>query len=202
MLIIQQLLLILQLVASLLVSVQSNPSIPEETKQRAVSHGHQGVEIVTKTLSQWSIPALSSGSAPGYSGEATAPDNRSSGGLSRYPDNPLSVMPTEPITVTYLIEHRSALNGKMVRVRGVVVRTLLGEAACPSGGAGVPPGACAQPSIYLTDEGKVSREAHFDLRVLISASETGYQVGQVVVIQGTVSGHPSAVLLVKAQKRE
>jgi hypothetical protein len=198
MFVIHQLILILQLMALLLVSVQSSPSIPEQAKQQVVSLAHQGGEVVTKTLSQLSIPALSSGSAPGESGEATAPDNRSSVGLSHYPDNPLRVTPTEPITVTYLLEHRSALNGKMVRVRGVVVRTLLGEAACPSGAAGVPPGACAQPSIYLTDEGKEPREANDDLRVLISASETGYQVGQVVMIQGTVFGSPSAVLLVKA----
>jgi hypothetical protein len=190
--------LLLQLMALLLVSVQSSPSIPEQPKQQVVSLAHQGGAVVIKTLGQFSIPALSSGSAPGASGEATAPDHRSSGGLSYYPDNPLRVTPAEPITVTYLIEHRSALNGKMVRVRGVVVRTLLGEAACPSGAAGVPPGACAQPSIYLTDEGKEPREANYDLRVLISASETGYQAGQVVVIQGTVFGNPSAVILVKA----
>jgi hypothetical protein len=198
MFVIHQLVFLLQLMALLLVSAQSNPSIPEETKQHVVSLAHQGVDVVTKTLSQLSIPALSSGSVPGESGEATAPDNRSSIGLSHYPDSPLRVMPTEPITVTYLIEHRSALNGKMVRVRGVVVHTLLGEAACPSGAAGVPPGACAQPSIYLADEGKEPRDANVNIRVLVSASDTSYYVGQIVVIQGTVFGNPSAVLLAKA----
>jgi hypothetical protein len=171
--------------------------MPEEMKHWVVSLAHQGVEVATKTLSQSSAPTVTSGSAPGESGKVTTPDNSSLVGLSHYPDNLLRSMPTEPITVTYLIEHRSALNGKMVRVRGVIVRTLLGEAACPSGGAGVPPGTCAQPSIYLTDEGKEPRDANANIRILVNASDTSYYVGQVVVIQGTVSGNQSAVLLVK-----
>ncbi|NTV81291.1 MAG: hypothetical protein HGA24_07710 [Candidatus Aminicenantes bacterium] len=42
-------------------------------------------------------------------------------GLAPYPDEPLTAIPTEPISVKELVEHRSALNGQTVRVRGVVV---------------------------------------------------------------------------------
>jgi hypothetical protein len=197
MLTLHQLVLILQVVASLLALDQNNQSIPEEMKHQAVSLARQGVEVATKTLNQSSTLAVTLGSAPGERGEVTAPDHSSSVGLSYYPDKLVRSIPADPITVTYLIEHRSALNGKAVRVRGVVVRTLLGEVACPSGGAGVPPGACAQPSIYLADEGKDPRDANANIRVLVNASDTNYYMDQVVVIRGTVSGNQSAVLLIQ-----
>jgi hypothetical protein len=197
MFIIHQLGLILYFGFSLLVLVQSHPSGPEEAKDFAWFLAPQEVEVVTEMHSRTSTSGLPSGSALGNSGEIIAPDQSSPVGLSLYPDHPLTSVPAAPLTVTALIKHRSALNGQMVKVRGVVVRTLLGEVACPSGGAGISPGVCAQPSIYIADEGKELREAHEVLRILIQESDAGYHIGQVVVIQGRVIGNRTAVHMVQ-----
>lgn len=189
--------LILSCGLSLLVLVQSHPSSPEDTQAVAWMLAPQGVEVVTEMPSQPSTPGLPSGSTPGSSGEITAPGQSSPVGLALYPDHPLSLVPTAPITVSDLITHRSALNGQMVQVRGVVVHTLLGEAACPPRGAGISPGACAQPSIYLADEGKEEWEAHEALRILVQESDTGYDIGQGVIIRGRVIGHRTAVHMVQ-----
>jgi hypothetical protein len=192
-----QLGLILYFAVSLLILVQSHPLSPEDAKDFAWILAPQEVEVVTETHSRPSIPVLPLGSAPGNSREITAPGQRSPVDLSLYPDHPLRSVPTAPITVTDLIKHRSALDGQMVKVRGEVVHTLLGEAACPSGGTGISPGAYAQPSIYLTDEAKELREAHEALRILVQESDTGYHIGQVVVIRGRVIGHRTAVYMVQ-----
>jgi hypothetical protein len=46
------------------------------------------------------------------------PDER---GLYRCPDYPLSAIPTTPISVKYLVEHRSALNEKTVSLTGSII---------------------------------------------------------------------------------
>lgn len=114
-------------------------------------------------------------------------------GLTSYPDLPLTSVPDEAVTVKFLIEHRSALDGKTVKVRGVVVGTLLGEAACPSRGM------CANPRIYLSDMSAENRDKAYDLTVLVNEGEQkgAYPVGIFREIQGIVAGSKSGVVIRK-----
>ena len=100
----------------------------------------------------------------------------------------------EPISVSYLIEHRSALNGQTVRVKGLVLGMMLGDKAClPDRGM------CAQPSIFLADTVENTKNPHYDLRVLVSEQEReeDYKLGQLVEVRGTVYGDRTAVVFSK-----
>ena len=115
------------------------------------------------------------------------------GGLAPYPDEPLDSIPTAPVSVKFLVEHRTALNGKTVTVRGFVVSALLGKAACP----GPPIMACGQPSIRLADIIGETRDKNYDIRVRVSEAEKDYSVGQVAEVKGTVASSKIAVYLEK-----
>lgn len=119
------------------------------------------------------------------------PEDPAGVGLSAYPDRPLAALPVAPISVRELIEHRSALNDRIVRVRGVVVATLLGDQACPSDR-----GACAQPSLFLADTTQAGRDPHYDLRVLVSEAEIeeDYPIGATVELRVRVYGDRAAVV--------
>lgn len=102
----------------------------------------------------------------GLGTSAILPDEKA--GLAAPPDLRLISMPKQPLSVKFVIEHRSALNGKAIEVQGVVVRTLLGEKACPQTGLA---GLCAKPSLYLADTPEEERDKLYDLRVLMSEAE-------------------------------
>jgi len=116
-------------------------------------------------------------------------------GLSKYPDGPLASIPITPISVKFLVEHRSALNDKIVTARGVVVSASLGACGGMSG-----PGimGCAKPLIILADTIQESRNKDYDTDVLVSDYEKGYAVGQTVEVKGTVSSSKVAVVLMKS----
>jgi hypothetical protein len=122
------------------------------------------------------------------------PEDPAASGLYKYPDEPLDSIPSAPISVRYLVEHRSALNRQVVRVRGVVVATLLGEKACPPD-----MGMCAQPSLFLADTSAGDRDKNYDVRVLVGEQEqeSDYPVSGTVEMRGAVLGDKSTVVLQK-----
>lgn len=110
------------------------------------------------------------------------------------PDLPLEQEVTGPVTPRFVIEHRSALDGKSITVQGVVVSALTGEAACPPGR-----GMCAQPRVTLSDgEAGVAPDPAFDLVVVLpEGDDTGYTRGQEAEVQGRVSASGFTAVLHK-----
>lgn len=125
------------------------------------------------------------------------PEDQDKLGLYNYSDSPLESVPFTPISVKYLVEHRSALNEKAVTVHGVVVDTLLGEKACPNDINGIGVGMCAQPRIFLADTSKEDRDKNYDVMVLVSEEEKGYKIGDVVDVKATVTADKTSVSLMK-----
>lgn len=117
-------------------------------------------------------------------------------GLAPYLDEPLDTLPTKPISVKDLVEHRSALNGQTVWLRGVVVATLLGEKACPPDR-----GMCAQPSIFLAETTNANRNPHYDVRILVSEAEqeAAYPIGETIELLVTVQGDKTSLSLQKVE---
>ncbi|MCI0396457.1 MAG: hypothetical protein L0332_00555 [Chloroflexi bacterium] len=122
------------------------------------------------------------------------PEDPSQAGLAPYPDEPVQTLPTQPVSVTYVIEHRTALDGQEVVVRGIVVATLLGEKACPSD-----MGMCAPPSLFLSDSAAPDRNPYYDLHVVVAESEVEeeYPPGAEIEIRILVSGSNVAVTALK-----
>lgn len=123
-------------------------------------------------------------------------------GLASYPDKPLGATLPEPLSMKDVIGHRSALHGKTIRVKGVVVATLLGEKACGNTlgqGNTVGPGMCAQPRIFIADSQDKNRDPHYDVQVLLpeDTKDTAYTVGQQVVLRVVVTSSTVAVSLRK-----
>lgn len=113
-------------------------------------------------------------------------------GLAPYPDEPLDVLPTRPLSVKELVEHRSALNGQTVWLRGVVVETLLGEKACPPDR-----GMCAPPSIFLAETTDANRNPHYDLHIVVSEAkqEAVYPMGETIELPVRVQGDRTGLSL-------
>lgn len=110
------------------------------------------------------------------------------------PDLPLEQDIAGPVTPRFVIEHRSALDGKSITVQGVIVSALTGEAACPPGR-----GMCAQPRVTLSDgEAGVAPDPAFDLVVLLpEGDDTGYTRGQEAEVRGRVSASGFTAVLHK-----
>jgi hypothetical protein len=123
------------------------------------------------------------------------PEDPSTAGLYAYPDEPLGSVPAMPLSVSFLVEHRSALSGKTVLVRGVIVATLLGEKACPPDR-----GMCAQPSLFLADTSAEDRDPNYHVRVLVGEQEqeADYLLGQSVEIPVMVQADRTTLILQKA----
>ena len=105
-----------------------------------------------------------------------------------------------PLSVKEVIEHRSALNGKLITVKGYVVATLLGEDACPTikkGDSGLVPaqGSCGRPRIFLADTADAARDAQYDFMILVSETEDNYKKGQQVEVTGSISASKVAVIM-------
>jgi hypothetical protein len=117
-------------------------------------------------------------------------------GLAPYPDEPLAALPTGPISVKELVEHRSALNGRTVWLRGVVVATLLGEKACPPDR-----GMCAPPSIFLAETTDANRNPHYDLHIVVSEAEqeANYPIGETIELAVKVQGNKTGLSLQKVE---
>ena len=108
--------------------------------------------------------------------------------FAKIPDLPISTMPTDPVSVSYVIEHRSALNGKTVQVTGVVVANWLKQ----EDPTGLKMGMYMQPSIFLADSASTSRNPLYDLRVLVPEGmelpEDQYMAGKTVTVWARVDG--------------
>ncbi len=108
------------------------------------------------------------------------------------PNLPLSSVPTTTVNVRFIVEHRSALSGHLVRVRGVVSAALLGEAACPPDR-----GICMQPSLILEDADCGDKQLSCSIRMLMpqNAKAEDYPHGKPVEIRGLVNGSETSVLM-------
>ena len=122
------------------------------------------------------------------------PVNAETAGLAKYADEPLASIPAAPMSVKFLVEHRTALNGKTVTVQGFVVATILGKAACPGGGIG----ACSQPRVFLADTTSEARDKNYDTVVLVSETEETYATGQSATIKCIVASSKASVYLTKS----
>jgi hypothetical protein len=122
------------------------------------------------------------------------PEDPNQIGLAPYPDEPLPTIPIEPMSTKEILEHRSALNGQTVQVRGIIVATWLGEKACPPDR-----GMCAQPSLFLADTTEAGRDPLYDVRVLVSEAEqeADYPIGETVELKAVVQGDKLGLILQK-----
>lgn len=110
------------------------------------------------------------------------PTNEDDIWLSKYPDLPIDSLPTKPITVKYLLEHRSALNGNVVTINGFIMGVVTKEQACPPD-----MGMCGQPHISLEDRDQNSNESYEIIVFLSEEDSTNYKIGQSIELNATVS---------------
>ncbi len=115
---------------------------------------------------------------------STQPHNTNEGGLTDYPDLPLETI-SEILSVKDVIEHRSALDGKTITVKGLVTSTAL------ENGVGD-----AQPRIFIADTTNSERDKNYDLMIIIKDSGN-YYVNQEVELNGIVHSNKIAVYLEK-----
>lgn len=140
---------------------------------------------VVGTIDITSIKEVGENGESGTSIVTVQPEDPNKVGLAPYPDLPLTSISQQPLSVKFVVEHRSALNGKTISIRGIVVATLLGEKACPPDR-----GMCAQPSIFLADTTDKNRNPLYDLQVRIGEEEQekSYLIGKTTELQVVVDG--------------
>ncbi len=131
------------------------------------------------------------GGKPGN--DITEPENPEDSGLAKYPDEPLNTIPATPMSIQYLIEHRSALNDKVVTIKGIVVADWRDEKKCSVHAESL----CPQPKIFLSDTSGDTRSPHYDLLVQLDEKDHDYVIGQLVELHGTVYGYNTVVQLTK-----
>ncbi len=139
-----------------------------------------------------SIKEIADGNAQSNTGTSTIrPEDPNKTGLAPYPDLPLTSLPQRSFSIKFVNEHRSALNGRTILTRGIIVGTLLGEKACPPDR-----GMCAQPSIFLADTAGENRNKLYDLRVLVGEEEQekSYPIGKTIDLQVVIDGSKIAVI--------
>ena len=117
----------------------------------------------------------------------------SNSGFPTYPDKPLASAPSSAMSVQYLNEHRSALNGKTVRVRGYVINSWADPSKCSPYAEMM----CPRPVIFLADSNQPSSNPYYNLHVRLSEEDTSYSVGQKVEIKGIVSASGDSIQLIK-----
>ena len=125
------------------------------------------------------------------------PGDQNKEGLANVPDIPYTTIP-KILSVKDVVEHRTALHGRQVTVKGYVVEAILGEEACPTGQGGnimePQPQGCAQPRVFLADTMDKTRDIKYDLMILLG-DEQSYKEGQPVEIKGIVSASKVAVVM-------
>ena len=136
------------------------------------------------------------GSAQSGSGTVQANVSRSeASGLANYADKPISSIPSQSVSMRYVVEHRSALNGKTITVRGVVARIVGSSTGNVS--TGEQSMANPQPRIFVADNTRKRRDKNLDLIVLLREGEQGYSVGQKVTLRVRVDSNKIAVVMHK-----
>lgn len=109
-----------------------------------------------------------------------------------WPDRPLQSIPKGTISVEFLFEHRSALAGHVVSVRGKVDSTLLKDKACPDH-----MGMCAQPRMTL--RGKSLRDDFKLVVILREDNDEHYKPGDNVTIRGRVSSGSGLTMMMREE---
>lgn len=117
---------------------------------------------------------------------APGPSEPSRSGLSDYPDRPLDETPRAPVAPRFVVEHRTALKGREVTVRGLVV------ASMPAPHAGV------RPRFFMAETSEPGRDNNYDLMVMLAEDDEGHAVGEEVEVRGTVESSKVAVYLSKS----
>jgi len=120
--------------------------------------------------------------------------------LERVPDSPLDAPPSGTVSPRFVVEHRSALNGRLVTVRGMVVSAVAPDTIPPRQGGVIPnPAQNPQPRIRLADADDRDRDVRYDLTVLLPEGHPGHATGERVEVRGTVDGNRRAVLLMSRE---
>ncbi len=133
---------------------------------------------------------LAHGTGSGVADTAGAPGRRPGDApLSAVPDEPLRTPPATPVSVRYLVEHRSALDGATVRLVGVVVATQ------PAGPCSRSEN-CPPPRLIVADAAAAGRDPRYDVRVWLPPAWDGrYHPGERVELPVEVTATPVAVTL-------
>ena len=145
---------------------------------------------VVGTIDVSSIKKVEGSTGPTGTG-TVQPEDPNKSGLAPYPDLSIVSLSGQPFSIKFVVEHRSALNGKTILIHGMIVSTLLGEKACPPDR-----GMCAQPSVFLADITDKNRNPLYDLRILVGEEEQekNYPIGKTIDLQVTVDGSKVAVV--------
>jgi hypothetical protein len=115
--------------------------------------------------------------------------------LSKYPDRSLRSTPTQPVSPRFVVEHRSALNGKTITLRGVVVQAIFpGTGNATSGEQSM---ANPQPRVFVADNLRKRRDKNYDVMVLLREGECNSDVGQSLEIKVKVDATKSVIVLRK-----
>lgn len=148
--------------------------------------------LQTPTPDQTSASAVMTSTPTTSMGPALSPPlSGLSQTLKGYPDYPLATIPTQPISATFLVQHRTALNGHTVTVKAIVVATSPGITPAP--GMGIP---SRLPSITLADSTNSGRDKNYDVVVDLSPqSQPDYQMGQMVQIRASVQVASGVILV-------
>lgn len=123
------------------------------------------------------------------------PASQSKSGLDNRPDYPLKNVPQGPISPKFLINHRTALKGKVVRVRGIVVAAPGPANVPPADGATLIANANPQPRIFLADTTGEKRDRSYDLTVMLREGDDKFAIGARVVVTGVVEAGHNVVYL-------
>lgn len=119
--------------------------------------------------------------------------------FAKIPDLPVTTMPASPLPVSYVIEHRSALNGRTVNLTGFVVANWLQSEQEKCAGERCPQmDMYMQPSIVLADSASASRNALYDLRILIPEGmqlpQGQYMTGKTVTVWVNLEGSLEGII--------
>ncbi len=124
-----------------------------------------------------------------------APEDQNAQDLVSLPDEKISGEVPNPMTVVYLVQHRSALNGKSVVIKGEVILRITKE-DCPNNSYLE---SCPSPRIVIGGEGRSSPTAGvsnpaYNVEIFTEKSDQ-YSVGQTVTITAGVTGDKGGLAL-------
>lgn len=122
---------------------------------------------------------------------SSAPIMPGESAMAQVPDLPLGNMPdpSSPLSVTFVVEHRSGFNNKRIALTGIVVSNNLKEPECDNLGC---PMMYSQPYITLAESTSTNRNILYDIPVSFPEEARSqadqYPVGSTVTITATVEG--------------
>ncbi len=171
-------------------------ALPGKREQTPVGHNQALTERTEMDNSQ-STPASEGAHEVQTRVGAVKPGDPANNDLINRPDLPLRGSPRMPVAPKFLIEHRSALKGKTVRVRGYVVAMpdRIGENS--PAGYGTTANANPQPRVFLSDASGKNRDRNYDLMIMLREGDDDYKVGARVEIKGVVEAGRNTVYLRK-----